>query len=154
MQEECEARLTALGLTLPPAPKAIGNYVPYRLSGGQLFISGQLPRTGDGSVITGKLGVTLSVDEGRKAAESACLNLLAQAKAALGSLDRIAMVLRLNGYVNATPDFADHPQVLNGASDLMVTVLQERGIHTRIAVGVSSLPADAAVEIDGIFAVR
>lgn len=151
MSDECEARLAALGLALPPAPKAVANYVPYRLSGGQLFIAGQLPRTADGSLITGKLGATVSLEDGRQAASLACLNLLAQAKAALGSLDHIVQVLRLNGYVNAIPDFKDHPQIMNGASDLIVAVLQERGQHTRTTIGVASLPADAAIEIDGIF---
>lgn len=154
MSDKSEARLNALGLVLPSAPKAVANYVPFCLSGGQLFIAGQLPRTSDGSLVIGKLGATVSLEEGRRAAELACLNLLAQAKAALGSLDRIVQVLRLNGYVNAVPDFTDHPQVMNGASDLIVAVLKDRGQHTRTTIGVASLPADAAIEIDGIFEVR
>lgn len=153
MTDESEARLTALGLTLPDAPKALANYVPYVLSGGHLYLSGQISRAGDGTLRTGKLGAGLSVEDGRKAAEFCCLNLLAQAKAALGSLDRIAQVVRVNGFVNAAPDFTDHPAVMNGASDLLVAVLQERGRHTRVAVGVPSLPAGVAVEIDAILAV-
>lgn len=150
MTNETEARLAALGLTLPEAPKAMANYVPFVLTGGLLFMAGQVSRAGDGTLITGKLGV----EEGRKAAEYCALNLLAQAKAALGSLDRIAQVVRLNGFVNATPDFKDHPLVVNGASDLMVAVLQDRGRHSRVAVGAPSLPAGAAVEIDAVFAVQ
>jgi glycerophosphoryl diester phosphodiesterase/enamine deaminase RidA (YjgF/YER057c/UK114 family) len=117
MTDEIEARLTALGLSLPEAPKAMANYVPYVLSGGLLFIAGQVSRTANGTLITGKLGTDLGIEDGRKAAEYCCLNLLAQAKAALGSLDRIAQVVRLNGFVNAATDFNDHPAVVNGASD-------------------------------------
>lgn len=152
MQDQSEARLQALGLTLPEAPRAAANYVPFVISGGQLFIAGQVSRQADGGGYKGRLGADLSVAEGKKAAELACLNLLAQAKAALGSLDRITQGLRLTGYVNAAADFAEHPQVINGASDLLVTVLGERGRHTRSAVGVASLPFGFAVEIDAIFA--
>jgi enamine deaminase RidA (YjgF/YER057c/UK114 family) len=154
MSDESVARLAALGLTLPDAPKALANYVPFVLSGGHLILAGQISRAGDGTLLTGKLGAGLSIKDGRKAAEYCCLNLLAQAKAALGSLDRVARVLRVNGFVNAAPDFTDHPAVMNGASDLLVAVLQERGQHTRVAVGVSSLPAGVAVEIDALFAVN
>lgn len=153
MQDESEARLKALGLTLPEAPRPAANYVPFIMSGGQLFIAGQVCRRADGGGYKGRLGADLTVADGQKAAELACLNLLAQAKAALGSLDRIAQGLRLTGFVNATADFSEHPQVINGASDLLVAVLGERGRHTRSAVGVASLPSGFAVEIDAIFAV-
>jgi enamine deaminase RidA (YjgF/YER057c/UK114 family) len=152
MQNESEARLKALGLTLPEAPLAAANYVPFVISGGQLFIAGQVSRRADGSGYKGKLGADVTVTEGQKAAELCCLNLLAQAKAALGSLDRIGQALRLTGFVNATPEFGDHPLVVNGASDLLVAVLGERGRHTRAAVGVASLPFGFAVEVDAIFA--
>ena len=152
MQDESEARLKALGLTLPEAPPAAANYVPFMVSGGQLFIAGQLSRRADGSGYKGKLGADVSVADGQKAAELCCLNLLAQAKAALGSLDRIGQALRLTGFVGATPEFDQHPQVINGASDLLVAVLGERGRHTRAAVGVASLPFGFAVEVDAIFA--
>ncbi len=152
MPDECEARMAGLGLSLPEAPGAVANYVPFHLHNGLLFISGQLPRLDGGEVLTGRLDDRLTVEDGRKAAQVACLNILAQAKAALGSLDRVTQALRLTGYVNATPGFTDHPLVINGASDLLVAVLGERGRHTRAAVGVASLPADAAVEIDAIFA--
>ena len=153
MADECETRLAGLGLTLPEAPKAAGNYVPFHIHNGLLFVAGQLPRGAGGAVMTGRLGEGATIEDGRKAAELACLNILAQAKAALGSLDRIAQVLRLTGYVNATPGFADHPAVMNGASDLLVAVLGDRGRHTRVAVGVASLPANAVIEIDAIIAV-
>jgi enamine deaminase RidA (YjgF/YER057c/UK114 family) len=154
MTDECEKRLTALGLTLPEAPSPLANYVPYRVHKGTLYIAGQLPRSESGAFTTGKLGGDVSVEDGREAAELACLNLLAQAKAALGSLDRIKGVLRMTVFVNATPDFTGHPQVANGASDLMVAALQDAGRHTRVAVGVASLPAGAVVEIDAVLAVE
>jgi enamine deaminase RidA (YjgF/YER057c/UK114 family) len=152
MQDECEARLKTLGLTLPDAPPPAANYVPFVVSGGQLFIAGQVSRSADGGGYKGKLGADFTVADGKKAAELACLNLLAQVKAALGSLDCIGQGLRLTGFVNAVPEFGDHPQVINGASDLLVAVLGERGRHTRSAVGVGSLPFGFAVEVDAIFA--
>ena len=102
--------------------------------------------------IKGTLGAGLSLEDGQKAAQLACLNLLAQVKAALGSFDRVGQTLRLTGFVNATADFRDHPVVINGASDLLVAVLGDKGRHTRAAIGASSLPSGFAVEIDAIFA--
>jgi enamine deaminase RidA (YjgF/YER057c/UK114 family) len=113
-----------------------------------------LTKAGDGTLITGLLGAGLATGQGVDAARLCALNILAQAKAALGSLDRVAQVVRLTGFVAATPAFTDHPKVVNGASDLMVAVLGERGRHTRSAVGVASLPMNAAVEIDAILKVR
>jgi len=153
MQNDYEARLAALGLTLPPAPPAVANYVPFTICGNLLFVSGQISRTADGTVLSGRLGAGLGLDEGYAAARQSALNILAQAKAALGDLDRIEQLARLNGFVNATPDFTDHPKVLNGASDLMFAVLGDRGRHTRVAVGVASLPANCAVEIDAVIAI-
>jgi enamine deaminase RidA (YjgF/YER057c/UK114 family) len=152
MRDESEARLETLGLTLPEAPRPAANYLPFVVAGGQLFIAGQVSRRADGSGYKGRLGAELSVADGQKAAELACLNLLAQAKAALGSLDRIGQGLRLTGFVCATAEFGEHPQVINGASDLLAAVLGERGRHTRSAVGVASLPFGFAVEVDAIFA--
>jgi enamine deaminase RidA (YjgF/YER057c/UK114 family) len=152
MQDESEARLKALGLTLPEAPHAAANYVPFVVTGGQLFVAGQVSRRADGSGYKGRLGADLTVADGQKAAELACLNLLAQVKAALGSLDRIGQALRMTGFVSATAEFGDHSQVVNGASDLLVVVLGDRGRHTRSAVGVASLPFGFAVEVDAIFA--
>lgn len=153
MAGEIEARLKALDLALPEAKAAIANYVPFVHLGGQLIVSGQLPLKDGGIAVAGKLGDGVSVAGGQEAARLCALNILAQAKAALGDLDRIVQLVRLNGFVNAAPDFADHPKVINGASDLMVEILGDKGRHTRIAVGCTSLPMNAAVEIDAIFAI-
>lgn len=150
MSDDSEARLAALGFTLPEAPGPAANYVPFQLSGKLLFISGQLSKGKDGN-IKGTLGADIDIETGQKAAQLACLNILAQAKAATGSLEKIAKTLRVTGYVNATPDFGDHPAVINGASDLLVAVLGERGRHARAAIGVASLPFGFAVEADAIF---
>jgi enamine deaminase RidA (YjgF/YER057c/UK114 family) len=148
-----EARLRALGLSLPQAHAPLANYVPVVAAGGLLFISGQVPRRADGSVVPGRVGDGANVADGQAAARLAGLAILAQAQAALGTLDRIERVVRLNGAVNATPEFADHPLVINGASDLMVEVLGEAGRHSRTAIGVASLPGGAIVEIDAVLAV-
>jgi len=148
-----EARLRELNLELPDASAPIANYVPHLITGNQLYISGQLPLGPDGVAYQGTVGGDISVEEGQQAALLCALNILAQAKNALGDLDRIERCLRLGGFVNATPDFADHPLVVNGASDLMVDVLEDRGRHTRFAVGVSSLPRGVAVEVDAQFAI-
>ena len=153
MAGEIEARLKALDLVLPEARAAIGSYAPFLHMNGQLFISGQLPLVDGKIAIAGKVGAELDLAKGHEAARICALNILAQAKAALCDLDRIVQLLRLNGFVNAAPGFADHPKVLNGASDLMVEILGNKGIHTRIAVGCASLPLNAAVEVDAIFAV-
>jgi enamine deaminase RidA (YjgF/YER057c/UK114 family) len=150
MSGEIAARLAALGLELPPAPAPIANYVPYLVAGELLFIAGQVSRAADGTMLTGTLGAGVTLTEGQAAARACALNILAQANAALGTLDRIAQVLRLTGYVNATPEFHDLPQVVNGASDLLVEVLGDKGRHTRAAVGVAALPGNAAVEVDAI----
>jgi enamine deaminase RidA (YjgF/YER057c/UK114 family) len=150
MNGKVEARLAALGLTLPAAPNPVANYVPSLLAGNLLFISGQISKAADGSIVKGRLGAELNVEQGREAARASALAILAQAKAAIGDLDRIAQVVKLTGFVAATADFVDHPQVVNGASDLMVEVLGDSGRHTRVAVGVASLPMGCAVEIDAI----
>ena len=150
---DVEQKLKALGLVLPPAAAPIANYIPACQVGDLLFISGQISRTAAGTIISGKLGDGVDIAAGREAAKVCALNILAQAKAAVGSLDRIARVVKLTGFVNATPAFTDHPQVVNGASDLLVDVLGDKGRHTRSAVGVAGLPLDAAVEIEAIFAI-
>lgn len=148
-----EARLKALDLVLPEAKAPIGSYVPFLHMNGQLLVSGQLPMK-DGTVaVTGTLGDGVALAQGQDAARLCALNIFAQAKTALGDLDRIAQLLRLNGFVNAGPGFADHPKVINAASDLMVDILGDKGRHTRIAVGCSSLPLNAAVAIDAVFAI-
>lgn len=150
MLDEAEQRLQALGLVLPAAPQPVANYVPHLIAGELLYISGQISKSGDGTVMRGVLGSALSVADGQQAARLCALNILAQAKAALGSLDRIAQVLRLTGFVASDASFTEQPQVINGASDLMVAVLGDCGRHTRSAVGVAALPLGAAVEIDAI----
>jgi enamine deaminase RidA (YjgF/YER057c/UK114 family) len=154
MSGEIAARLRELGLELPPAPSPVANYVPYLIAGNLLFILGQISKAGDGTLLSGRVGDTLSIEDGIAAARVCALNVLAQAQAALEDLDRVAQVMRLTGFVNAGPDFTDHPKVINGASDLMVAVLGDKGRHTRAAVGVSGLPAGAAVEVDAIFSVK
>jgi enamine deaminase RidA (YjgF/YER057c/UK114 family) len=148
-----ETRIAELGLALPAAPNPVANYVPFIISGNLLFISGQISKAADGTLATGALGRDVNVEQGQAAARLCALNILAQAKSALGSLDRIGQVLKLTGFVNATADFADHPKVVNGASDLMVDVLGDKGRHTRAAVGVSGLPLNSAVEVDAIIAI-
>jgi enamine deaminase RidA (YjgF/YER057c/UK114 family) len=150
MDGKVEARLKSLGITLPAAPNPVANYVPSCLAGNLLFISGQISKAADGTVATGRLGAGLTVEQGRAAARLSAINILSQVQAAVGSLDRVAQVLRLTGYVSATPEFTEHPQVMNGASDLMVEVLGDKGRHSRVAVGVSSLPLGCAVEVDAI----
>lgn len=149
-----DARLRSLGLALPDAPAALANYVPFAISGDLLFVSGQISKAADGTLTVGKVGAELTTEEGAAAAALCALNILAQARSALGDLDRVEQVLRLTGFVNATPDFSDHPKVINGASDLMVEVLGDKGRHTRAAVGCSGLPANAAVEVDAVIRFR
>lgn len=153
MAGEIEARLKALDIVLPEVPKPVADYVSFLHVGNQLFIAGQLPLKDGRLAVEGTLGAGLDLDQGKEAARLAGLNILAQAKAALGDLDRIVQCLRLNGFVNSAPGFTDHPKVINGASELMVNVLGNKGRHTRIAIGCASLPLNAAVEIDAIFAI-
>jgi enamine deaminase RidA (YjgF/YER057c/UK114 family) len=145
-----DQRLAELGLKLPEAPQPVANYVPFLISGDQLFISGQVSKDATGRIVTGTLGAGISIEEGQGAARHCALNLLAQAKAALGDLNRVVQVLRLTGFVASTSDFTDQPKIINGASDLLVAVLGDAGRHTRSAVGVASLPLGACVEIDAI----
>jgi enamine deaminase RidA (YjgF/YER057c/UK114 family) len=152
---EVERRLTEAGLRLPPAAASVANYVPAVRVGDLIFISGQIC-FGEGGTIApahrGKLGATVSEADGRAAAEVVGLNLLAQLKLAVGDLDRVARCVRVCGYINAVPDYAALPQVMNGASDLMVLAFGEAGRHARTTVGVAQLPLDSAVEVEAIFA--
>ena len=147
-------RLSELTLTLPEAAAPVAAYVPTVLAGGLLHVSGQLPFREGGELILGRLGAGVSVDEGKEAARRCATMLLAQVKAALGSLDRVERVVKLGVFVNSTADFTEQPQVANGASELMEQVFGETGRHARSAVGVPTLPRGVAVEIDAIFAVR
>ncbi|QJD17110.1 RidA family protein [Paracoccus sanguinis] len=145
-----DARLTELGLTLPDAPAPAANYVPHVQSGNLLFVSGQISAGPDG-LIRGRLGADMDVAAGAAAARACGLALLAQARAAAGSLDRIARVVKLTGFVASTPEFTDQPEVINGCSDLMVEVFGDRGRHARAAVSAAALPRGVAVEIEAIF---
>lgn len=153
MTTQIDRRLEELGLELPQAAAPVAAYVPAVLAGGLLHVSGQLPFR-DGQVITGRLGDGVSLADGQEAARRCALMLLAQVKAALGSLDRVERVVKLGAFVNSAADFTDQPKVANGASELMQAVFGEAGRHARSAVGVPTLPMGVAVEVDGIFAVR
>ncbi|MBH68352.1 MAG: hypothetical protein CMM58_08370 [Rhodospirillaceae bacterium] len=153
MANGIEKRLIELEIELPAAAAPAANYVPYVVSGSQIFIAGQVPFWNGELKGIGKLGLNMSTDDGSRIARICGLNLLAQARAACdGDLDRISRVVRLGGFVNCVDDFAEHPEVVNGASDLMVDVFGESGRHARFAVGVNSLPRGVAVEVDGVFA--
>jgi enamine deaminase RidA (YjgF/YER057c/UK114 family) len=154
MQGKIEQRLRQLDITLPQPAMPAGAYVPFVLAGGLLLVAGQLPLRNGSVAYHGRVGGDLSLDDGIAAARLCGLNLLAQARAACdGDLDRVRGVLRLAGFVQAVPGFADHPKVLNGASELMVDVFGPAGRHVRVAVGAASLPLGAAVEIEGTFAI-
>jgi enamine deaminase RidA (YjgF/YER057c/UK114 family) len=151
---EIDARLAALGLTLPEAPAPAANYVPFVVTGTLVHVSGQISQA-NGALITGRLGETLSVEEGAAAARACALSLLAQVRRACdGDLGRLVRAVKLTGFVNSTPEFTDQPKVINGASDLLVAVLGEAGRHARSAVSAASLPLGVAVEIEGIFEIR
>lgn len=151
MSSTIETRLADLGVTLPEAAAPAANYVPFVKTGNQLFVSGQLPMSGGKIEVTGKLGDRLGVDEGKHAAKLCAINLLAQAKAATGDLEKVVRLVKIVGFVNSTGEFADQPQVINGASDFLVEAMGEKGRHARSAVSAASLPFGAAVEIEAIF---
>jgi enamine deaminase RidA (YjgF/YER057c/UK114 family) len=149
-----EDRLQTLGIVLPKPAPPVANYVPFVISGSWLIISGQLALGDDGKLDPGhigKIGGSLSIEAGRAAARRCAINILAQAKAALGDLDRIRRCLRLGGFINTTPGFSQVAAAMNGASDLMVEVLGERGRHARSTIGVAELPLDCAVEVEALF---
>ncbi len=151
MTVDIDARLAELGLELPDAPAPAANYVPYVITGSTLYVSGQIA-SAQGGPIVGKLGANMSVEEGAEAAKTCALALLAQARAACGGdLGKLTRVVKLVGFVNSTADFADQPKVVNGASDLFVALLGDKGRHARSAVSAASLPFGVAVEIEGIF---
>ena len=145
-----EERIKSLGLVLPPPPKPAGNYVPFRLAGNMLFLSGVGPRHADGTSTTGKVGSKLNVDQAYQAARQCGLNLLVNMRAATGSLDRVDVILKVLGMVNAEPDFLQHPAVINGCTDLFTEVFGDNGRPARSAVGMGSLPGDISVEVEAI----
>ena len=149
---EIEQRLAALGLTLPAPAAPVAAYVPVVVAGGLAHVSGQLPFV-DGKLVTGRLGENVSIEEGTAAAQACGLMILAQLKAALGSLARVERLVKLGAFVSSTGTFTDQPKVANGASELMAAVFGDAGKHARSAVGVPVLPLGAAVEVDAIVAV-
>ncbi len=147
-----EKKLIELGLTLPEVAPAAANYVPYVLSGRHLFVAGQIPFLNGQKMHIGRLGENLTIEQGQEAAKACALNILAQLKHAIaGDWNHLVKCVKLGGFVNSTAEFDQHPAVINGASDLLVAVLGEKGRHARFAVGVSNLPFGVAVEIDAIF---
>lgn len=148
-----ELRLKELQLELPPPPKPLATYVPAVLAGNLLFLSGVLPMRDGQLVFSGKLGRDLTVEQGMEAAKLSLLNALAIAKQELGTLDRITRVVKVVGHVASAEGFVQQPQVLNGASDLLVAIFGEAGRHARVAVGAAELPRGAAVEIEVVFSV-
>jgi enamine deaminase RidA (YjgF/YER057c/UK114 family) len=148
-------KLAELGIVLPTPAAPIANYVGFVRSGSLLVVSGQLCFDKDGKLVAkGKLGPGgVSIEDGQKAARACAVNLIAQARSALGDLDKVVRVVRLGGFIKSYPSFLDGPKVMNGASDLMVEVFADKGRHARTTVGVAALPLDAAVEVEGLFEV-
>lgn len=150
---EIDRKLAELGLALPAAAAPVAAYVPVVVAGGVAHVSGQLPFI-DGALVTGRLGEDVSLEQGTRAAQACGLMILAQLKAALGSLSRVERIVKLGAFVNSTAAFTDQPKVANGASELMAVLFGDAGKHARSAVGVPVLPLGAAVEVDAIVAIR
>ena len=153
MAGNIEKKLSELGIVLAPPAAPVANYVPFVRTGNLLMVSGQICLDDGKLVARGQLGAGVSVEDGQKAARACAINLLAQVKAAVGDLDKVARVVRLGGFVNSAQGFLDGPKVMNGASDLMVAVFGEKGKHARTTVGVAALPLDAAIEVEALFEV-
>jgi len=155
MAGQIEARLNELGIELPEAASPAANYIPFVVTGKLVFISGQITLQDGKIVFQGRIGDDLTVDDGYQAARLCGLNLLAQLKAAAGGdLDNVSRVVKLGGFVNSVSTFTDQPEVINGASDLMVEVFGDSGKHARFAVSAGALPRNVAVEVDGIFELK
>ncbi len=151
MASEIEARLAALGIDLPMPGKPAANYVPFVVSGKQVFVSGQVPMAPDGVKFVGKLGREFSVEEGQQAARLCAINILGVLKAAMGDLEKVKRIVKVVGFVNAVPDFTEPHKVINGASDLITDVLGDQvGKHARSAIGMGTLPLGVAVEVEAI----
>ncbi|MEI7804824.1 MAG: RidA family protein [Hyphomicrobiales bacterium] len=150
-----EKKLAERGITLSPPKSPVANYVPFVRTGSLLIVSGQICFDADGKLAAkGRVGAEVSVEDATKAARVCAINLLAQVKAAIGDLDKVVRVVRLGGFINSAPGFADGPKVMNGASDVMVEAFADKGRHARTTVGVAALPVDAAVEVEGMFEVN
>ena len=145
-----EEKLKSLGITLPTPPKPAGSYIPVVTSGNLAFVSGQIPMQDGKVAYMGKVPTERTIEDAQSAAKICAVNILAQLKANLGSLDRISKIVRVSGFVNSTGDFTEHPKIINAASDLFFEIFGEKAKHSRIAVGVSSLPLNSTVEIDMI----
>lgn len=141
------------GVTLPDAAAPAGSYVPVVRTGNLLFVSGQLPMTAEGLQHVGRCGEDMSLDSAQDAARLCAINILAQVKATIGDLGKIERIVKLNGYVNSTPEFRDHPKVMNGASDFFVAILGDKGKHARAAVGMANIPFGASVEVEAVIEV-
>jgi enamine deaminase RidA (YjgF/YER057c/UK114 family) len=149
-----ETRLAEMGITIPEPPAPVAAYVGHVVHNGIVTVSGQLPLAGGALSQTGLLGDTVSVEEGAAAAQVCAINILAQIKVACGGdFERIIQCIRLGGFVASTPDFTDHPKVINGASEFIGAVLGDKGVHARAAVGVAALPMNASVEVEATFAI-
>lgn len=149
-----EHKLKELGIMLKEPAAPVANYVAFVRTGNHLMVSGQLCFDDEGKLVAkGRLGAGVSIEDGQKAARACAVNLLAQVKAAVGDLDKVVRVVRLGGFINSAAGFVDGPKVMNGASDVMVAAFGEKGRHARSTVGVAALPADAAVEVEGLFEV-
>ena len=150
-----DAKLAGLGITLPQPAAPVANYIGFNQVGSLVIVSGQIPFVEGKVAVTGKLGAGVSIEQGQQAARICFINLMAQVKLACGGdLDRVKRVVRLGGFVACTPEFTQHPAVINGASDLAVAVFGDKGKHARAAVGCPSLPVDAAVEVEGMFEIE
>ena len=149
-----EAKITELGLTIPEAPKPVAAYVPAIRTGNYVYTAGQIPFMNGELRYKGKLGTEVTVEQGYDAAKLCALNCLSVVKGVIGSLDKIVRVVHVTGYVNGGPEFADHPKVVNGASELLGQIFGENGKHARAAVGCSNLPMNAAVEVGMVFEVK
>ncbi len=149
-----EARIKALGLELPPVPKPIASYVPTVRTGNLVYLAGQGPMLGGKPTVTGKVGAELTEEEGARAARATILVSLAALRAEIGSLDRVARIVKIVGFVNSAPGFTRQPWVMNGASDLLVEIFGEAGRHARSSVGVNELPLNIPVEIEMIVEVK
>ena len=152
MTGRIDTKLAELGISLPRPMAPIANYVPYVVTGNLVIVSGQVPARDGTIAVTGKVGLSLTLDQGREAARLCFINVLVHLKAACdGNLDRVKQVVRLGGFVASPPEFTQHALVMNGASDLAVAAFGDSGRHARTTIGVPSLPADAAVEVEGMF---
>jgi enamine deaminase RidA (YjgF/YER057c/UK114 family) len=154
MPGKIATRLKELNVALPPVVPPVANYVPVVISGDMLYVSGQLPIAGE-QMTKGHLGKDVTPEQGYEAAKLCALNIVAQVSAALaGNLDRVVRCVKVGGFVASTPEFIDHPKVINGASDFIVSVFGDAGKHARAAVGVAALPRGAAVEVEAVFEIK